>query len=93
MPNNASARRDKGKKNKDKKNKDKEKKDNQRTDTLSLPKVDTAGMDSDTLSLFSAGKDQASRVKANPLFLDEKGVELDLSDPCFLQKAHRCRSI
>ena len=48
MPNNASARR-----NKDKKNKDKDKKDNQRTDTLSLPKVDTAGMDSGTLSLSS----------------------------------------
>jgi hypothetical protein len=47
MPNNASARRGK-----DKKNKDKKKKDDHRTDTLSLPKEDTAGMDSGTLSLF-----------------------------------------
>jgi hypothetical protein len=57
MPNNASARRGK-----DKKNKDKKKKDDQRTDTLSLPKEDTTGMDSGTLSLSSAGKDQASRT-------------------------------
>ncbi len=57
MPNNASARRDK-----DKKNKDKKKKGDERTDTLSLPKEDTADMDSGTLSLSSAGKDKASTL-------------------------------
>ena len=86
MPNNASARRVK-----DKKNKDKKKNDYQRTDTLSLPKEDAAKADSGTLSLSSAGKDQASRDKANTLFLEGKGVELDLSDPCFLEKALAAR--
>ncbi len=64
MPNNASARRGK-----DKKNKDKKKKSDERTDTPSLPKEDTAGMDSGTLSLSSVGKDQASRDKAVSLSL------------------------
>ena len=86
MPNNASARRDK-----DKKNKDKKKKGEKRTDTLSLPKEDTSSMDSGTLSLSSAGKDQASRDKVDSLSLEGKGVELDLSDPCFLEKAHAAR--
>ena len=54
MPNNSSARREK-----DKKKKDKKEKDSKKTDTPPLPKVDTAGMDSGTLSLSSAGKDKA----------------------------------
>ena len=83
MPNNASARRDK-----DKKNKDKKKKDDQRTDTLSLPKEDTAGMDSGTLSLSSAGQD-----KAIALPLAGKDVVLDLSDPRYLEKAIAARDL
>ena len=55
MPNNASARRVK-----DKKNKDKKGKGDKRTDTLSLPKENTAGVDSGTLSLSSAGQDKSS---------------------------------
>jgi hypothetical protein len=86
MPNNASARRGK-----EKKNKDKEKKGDKRTDTPSLPKEDTAGMDSGTLSISSAGKDHASRDKADTLSLEGMGVELDLSDPCYLEKAHAAR--
>jgi hypothetical protein len=59
MPNNASARRVK-----DKKNKDKKGEGSKKTDTLSLPKEDAASVDSGTLSLSSAGKDQASKNKA-----------------------------
>jgi hypothetical protein len=54
MPNNASARRGK-----DKKNNDKKKTHNKKTDTPSLPKEDTASVDSGTLSLSSAGNVQA----------------------------------
>ncbi len=86
MPNNSSARREK-----DKKKKDKKKKDSRKTDTPPLPKEDTAGMDSGTLSLSSAGKDQASKDKADTLSLEGKGVELDLSDPCCLEKAFAAR--
>jgi hypothetical protein len=86
MPNNASARRVK-----DKMNKDKNGKGSRKTDTLSLPKEDTAGRDSGTLSLSSVGKDQASKDKADTLPLEGKVVELDLSDPCYLEKAFEQR--
>jgi hypothetical protein len=76
MPNNASARRVK-----DKKNNDKKGKGGKKTDTPSLPKEDTAGVDSGTLSLSSAGKDQASKDKVDTLLLEAKVVDLDLSDP------------
>ncbi len=56
MPNNASARRVK-----DKKNKDKKGEGSKKTDTLSLPKEDAASVDSGTLSLSSAGKDNSSK--------------------------------
>ena len=82
MPNNASARRGKDKKNKDKK------KDDQSTDTLSLPKEDAAKADSGTLSLSSAGKDKSSK-DIGPLV--GKDGALDLSDPCYLEKAHAIR--
>jgi hypothetical protein len=73
MPNNASARRGK-----DKKNKDKKKKDNKKTDTPPLPKEDTASVNSGTLSLSAAGKEQAS--DSNPLSLSiEEKQEQDFS--------------
>ena len=56
MPNNASARRVK-----DKRNKDKKGEGSKKTDTLSLPKEDAASVDSGTLSLSSAGKDNSSK--------------------------------
>ena len=65
MPNNASARRGKEKKSKE----EKKKKDSKKTDTPLLPKEDTASADSGTLSLSSAGKDQASRDKVVSLSL------------------------
>ena len=68
MPNNASARRVK-----DKKNKDKKKNDYQRTDTLSLPKEDTAGMDSGTLSLLQEKIRQAG-IKLTLSFLKERAL-------------------
>ncbi len=83
MPNNASARRVK-----DKKSKDKKSKESKKTDTLSLPKEDTAEMDSSTLSLSSAGKDRSSK-DVGPL--GGKDGALDLSDPAFLEKAHAIR--
>ena len=84
MPNNASARRGK-----DKKNKDKKKKDDKRTDTPSLPKEDTAGMDSGTFSLSSAGKDKAITKDGSSLsFVGTKGAANiaapKLSDPALL---------
>ncbi len=82
MPNNASARRGKDKKNKNRK------KDDQSTDTLSLPKEDAAKADSGTLSLSSAGLDKASK-DIGPLV--GKDDALDLSDPCYLEKAHAIR--
>ncbi len=86
MPNNASARRGK-----DKKNKDKKKKDNKKTDTPPLPKEDIASVDSGTLSLSSAGKDKASKDKASTLPLEGKDVDLDLSDPRYLEKTLAAR--
>ncbi len=83
MPNNASARRVKDKKDKDQKNKGSKK-----TDTLSLPKEDAAKVDSGTLSLFSAGRDKSSK-DIGPLV--GKDGALDLSDPCYLEKAHAIR--
>ncbi len=83
MPNNASARRGK-----DKKNKDKKKKENKKTDTPPLPKEDTANVDSGTLSLYSAGKDKSSK-DSGPL--GGKDGALDLSDPCYLEKAYAIR--
>ncbi len=55
MPNNSSARREK-----DKKKKDKKRKNNERTDTPPLLKEDISSVDSATLSLSVAGKEQAS---------------------------------
>jgi hypothetical protein len=83
MPNNASARRVK-----DKKNKDKKGKGSKKTNTLSLPKEDTANVDSGTLSLSSAGKDKSSK-DIGPLV--GKDGALDLSDPCSLEKAQAIR--
>ncbi len=76
MPNNSIARREK-----DKKKKDKKKKGNKKTDTPPLPKEDTAGADSGTLSLSSAGKDKANKDRS-PLV--GKDGALDLSDPRYL---------
>ena len=72
MPNNASARRVK-----DKKNKDKKGEESKKTDTLSLPKEDAASVDSGTLSLSSAGKDNSSKDSADgsSLYLSVLGKE------------------
>ena len=72
MPNNASARRVK-----DKKNKSKKGEGSKKTDTLSLPKEDAASVDSGTLSLSSAGKDNSSKdsVDGGSLSLSVLGKE------------------
>jgi hypothetical protein len=72
MPNNASARRVK-----DKKNKDKKSKTDKRADTLPLPKGNTAGVDSVSLSLSSAGLDKSSAgtKENNSLSLSVTGTE------------------
>ena len=70
MPNNASARRVK-----DKKNKSKKGEGSKKTDTLSLPKEDAASVDSGTLPLSSAEKEQASKDKASALSLGVKHGE------------------
>ena len=78
MPNNSSARREKVKKKKDKK-----KKDSKKTDTPPLPKEDTAGMDSGTLSLSSAGRDKASKdsssLSHSPSSKEQEDQELSLA--------------
>ncbi len=61
MPNNSSARREK-----DKKKKDKKKKGKERTDTPPLLKEDTPSVDSATLSLSVAGKEQARESSTLP---------------------------
>ena len=51
-----------------------------------MPKEDTAGVDSGTLSLSSAGKDKASTLP-----LEGKDGEPDLSDPRYSEKALAAR--
>jgi hypothetical protein len=70
MPNNSSARREKDKKKKGRKNKD-----NEKTDTPSLPKGDTAIVDSRTPSLSLSSKEQEEQDLYLALARMEKAIQ------------------